>query len=117
MKCPKCGFENPFTMDYCGNCGCSFGGTEEKPLRTRTERVKTYVPTGASFEDRGRVSLLLYLGAGLVAIGGLLYALAAAAGIDHRIPPSYTAYATAITVMGFAFALVGFARQAKRMGE
>jgi hypothetical protein len=39
-------------MDYCGNCGCSFGGTEQKPLRTRTERVKTYVPD-PSYEDRG----------------------------------------------------------------
>jgi hypothetical protein len=103
-------------MDYCGNCGCSFGGTEQKPLRTRIERVKTYEPD-SSFEDRGRISLLLYLGASLVAISGLLYALAAAASTDNRLPPGYTAYATAILLAGIAFALVGFARQAKRMVE
>jgi len=54
MKCPKCGFENPSRMDYCGNCGCSFGGTEQKPLKIQIERVKTYVPE-PSYKDQGLI--------------------------------------------------------------
>ena len=66
---------------------------------------------------RGRVSLLLYAGSSLIAFGGLLYGLALAAVHDGDAPPPFTDYAQAITMVGFAFVLVGFARQAKRMCE
>lgn len=115
IKCRKCGFENPSDMDYCGSCGCSFDGTE------KTARSLKGIPSPPSrafdWEERGRVSLLLYLGVILIGFSGVLYALMASASIDGRSPPSYTAYATAIVLIGIAFALVGFARQAKRMRE
>jgi len=60
---------------------------------------------------------LLYLGAGLIALSGLLYALATSAMIDERSPPDYSYYAQAIGVVGFAIVLVGLARQVKRMCE
>lgn len=74
-------------------------------------------PVGSStdHDERGRISALLYLGAALVAFSGLLYAMVAAAVTDGRPSPEFASYAPAAAVLGFALALVGLARQAKRM--
>jgi len=102
-------------MEYCVSCGSLFDGTEETAQSLRGN------PSSSSrsfdWDERGRVSLLLYLGAGLIALSGLLYALAAAALIDRRLPPDYSYYAQAIGVVGFAIVLIGLARQVKRMCE
>ncbi len=111
IRCWKCGFVNPSSMDYCGSCGSSFDGTE------KTARSLKGIPTSSNsifdWDERGRISLLLYLGAGLIALSGLLYASAlASAHAKH-----FSDYALAIGIIGFAFALVGLARQAQRMHE
>ena len=69
------------------------------------------------WEDRARISLLLYLGSAMMGLSGLLYAIAVASMHGEKLPPSYSDYAQAISVMGFAIVLVGFARQARRMRE
>lgn len=113
MKCPKCGFENPSTMDYCGNCGTQFEGVEKAVAAPEDWSFLKTLP----MDERGRVSLLLYLGAGMIALSGILGAISVAQTLDRRLPPDYTYYASAIGLIGFAIALVGFARQAKRMHE
>jgi hypothetical protein len=65
--------------------------------------------------ERGHVSLLLYLGAGLIALGGLLSAIAVASVNGGQLPPSYSDYWAVVIIVGVAFVLVGFARQAERM--
>ena len=88
-----------------------------KPLRTRTELVEEYLPTSDSFWYLGRVSLFLYLGAGLIALGGLLAASAIASVNEGQLPPSYSDYWEVVIIVGVAFVLVGFARQADKMHE
>jgi len=53
----------------------------------------------------------------MMGLSGLLYAIAVASMHGEKLPPSYSDYAQAISVMGFAIVLVGFARQARRMRE
>lgn len=69
----------------------------------------------APYGERGRASLFLYLGAGLIALGGLLSASAIASVSGGKFPPSYSDYWASVIIVGVAFALVGFARQAERM--
>jgi uncharacterized membrane protein len=102
-------------MEYCGSCGVLFDGTEE------TTRSLLGSPSSSSrtfdWDERGRVSQLLYLGAGLIALSGLLSAYAIASLHGERMPPSFTDYSGVFIVVGIAFVLVGFARQARRMRE
>lgn len=81
------------------------------------ERARNEELNKLKLAARGRVSLLLYLGAGLIALSGLLSVSAIAYLHDGRLPPSFTDYSGAIIIVGIAFVLVGFARQAKRMCE
>ncbi len=112
IKCRKCGFENPSTMDYCGNCGCSFDGTE-KAVPIPKHRGSSPSPMA----ELGRVSLLLYFGVALIALSGLLYASAVVSVHGGHMPSSFSDYAQAIGAIGLAIALVGLTRQAKRMRE
>ncbi len=112
IKCGKCGFENPSGMEYCGSCGSLFDGTEEQiPLERR------HIVNSSHYGDGGRVSLLLYLGVALIALSGLLHASTVSSLHDGRLPPPFNDYAPAIGAIGLAFALVGLARQTKRMCE
>jgi 4-amino-4-deoxy-L-arabinose transferase-like glycosyltransferase len=100
-------------MDYCGNCGTSFGAVEET-----TEEPATWSFLSEShYDDRGRISLLLYLGSAMIALSGLLSAYAVASLHGGLLPPSFTDYSWSVLAIGIAFVLVGFARQAKRMRE
>ena len=112
IKCRKCGFENPSEMEYCGSCGTLFDGTEQRP-----SLVRRRVVSSSDYDDRGRISLLLYLGTGMIALSGLLSAYVVASLHGGRSPSSFGDYSGAILIVGVAFVLVGFARQAKRMRE
>jgi hypothetical protein len=102
-------------MGYCGNCGTQFDGNEKK---IEEPRVYSHtVAEQAPFEERGRISLLLYLGAGIIAFSGVMYAATINSTVLWGFLPNYSYYAQAIGVIGFAIALVGLARQARRMIE
>lgn len=111
-KCAACGRLIDREVLICPHCG---DNRELKLQLARTEPLEENVPTSASHGGRGRVSELLYLGAGLIALGGLLSASAIASVHGGERPPSYSDYWAVIIIVGVAFVLVGFARQAERM--
>lgn len=115
MQCPKCGFENYPTASQCANCGASFDGIEKPTVPPMYPTPPSYNPCAG--EERGRVSLLLYAGAGMIALSGLFLALQINSVLGGRAPPSFVNYAEAILIVGIALVIVGFAHQAKRMLE
>jgi predicted amidophosphoribosyltransferase len=115
-KCAKCGFENYPDSRKCANCGTPFDRTPTSAEDLAHPSPRThYQLTKEEREERGRVSLLLYAGAGLIAFSGLCDALLVNAQLGGQVPPSIVYYAMAILIVGMALVIVGFARQAKRM--
>ena len=103
------------TIDQKTHSGLSASHWEA--LTDLQRRINATRPLRTSYGVRGRVSLLLYLGAGLIALGGLLSASAIASVNGGHFPPSYSDYWAVVIIVGVAFVLVGFARQAERMRE
>lgn len=52
MKCPKCGFENPPDLSYCGKCGTQIQPSEDIPITKTIESPKEELTTGSIFGDR-----------------------------------------------------------------
>jgi class 3 adenylate cyclase/tetratricopeptide (TPR) repeat protein len=51
MKCPRCSFENPEGMHFCGKCGCALSTLPEQStvapsLEEKLERIQRYLPSG-----------------------------------------------------------------------
>jgi serine/threonine-protein kinase len=52
-KCPKCDFENPDTVKFCGDCGTQLTSSEFMPEVTRTSETPAQELTrGTVFADR-----------------------------------------------------------------
>jgi len=115
MKCPECEFENYPTVSHCANCGTSFNGMEKPTVAPMDQQRPLFDPYARG--ERGRVSQLLYVGAGMIALSGLLDAVRINYILDERVPPSFVFYAGAVLIVGIALVIVGFARQARRMLE
>jgi len=63
MKCPKCDFENPDTVKFCGECGTQLLPSVEAPEVTKTLETPTHDLTrGAKFA--GRYEIIEKLGTG-----------------------------------------------------
>jgi serine/threonine-protein kinase len=57
MKCPKCDFENPVDLSYCGKCGTQLGpaeGAAAPPTKT-IEAPKEELTTGSVFGNRYQI--------------------------------------------------------------
>jgi serine/threonine protein kinase/tetratricopeptide (TPR) repeat protein len=57
MKCPKCDFENPADLSYCGKCGTQLDPAEnlEVPPTKTIEAPKQELTTGSVFGDRYQI--------------------------------------------------------------
>jgi len=84
---------------------------EEKTLGPK------YAVMEAPIEQGTRMSWLVYLGAVLIIIGGLLSAYAVYCFNNGANAWSFAAYANAMGFLGLGVALVGLAHLAKRMHE
>jgi serine/threonine-protein kinase len=64
MKCPKCLFENPEDILFCGKCGTQLPKSEEfAPSITKTlETPREELTTGSTFA--GRYQIIEVLGTG-----------------------------------------------------
>lgn len=57
MKCPKCHFENPSELDYCGRCGTRLAASKDAPpssTLTMEQPLRTLAP-GTLLADRFEV--------------------------------------------------------------
>lgn len=55
MNCPKCGFENPPDLSYCGKCGTQIRPSEDIPITKTIETPKEELTTGSIFGDRYQI--------------------------------------------------------------
>jgi tetratricopeptide (TPR) repeat protein/predicted Ser/Thr protein kinase len=55
MKCPKCQFENPDTVHFCGECGTQLISKEEIPVTETLETPTEELTTGSTFAGRYQV--------------------------------------------------------------
>jgi len=62
IKCPKCQFENPDTIHFCGECGTQLISKEEIPVTETLETPKEELTTGSTFA--GRYQIIEELGKG-----------------------------------------------------
>ncbi|MFB0564307.1 MAG: protein kinase, partial [Candidatus Aminicenantaceae bacterium] len=62
MKCPKCHFENPDTVHYCGECGTQLISKEEIPVTETLETPTEELTRGTTFA--GRYEIIEELGKG-----------------------------------------------------
>ncbi len=50
--CPRCGFKNPVTNKFCGQCGAEIKSTEQKNLKTGPQQHKDLAhPINTQFRD------------------------------------------------------------------
>lgn len=62
IKCPKCYFENPDTVHFCGECGTQLISKEEILVTETLETHKEELTTGSTFA--GRYQIIEELGKG-----------------------------------------------------
>jgi tetratricopeptide (TPR) repeat protein/tRNA A-37 threonylcarbamoyl transferase component Bud32 len=62
IKCPKCQFENPDTVHFCGECGTQLISKEEIPVTETLETPTEELTTGSTFA--GRYQIIEELGKG-----------------------------------------------------
>ncbi len=62
MKCPKCHFENPDIVHFCGECGTQLISKEEIPVTETLETPTEELTTGSTFA--GRYQIIEELGMG-----------------------------------------------------
>ena len=57
MKCPKCNFDNPADLSFCGKCGTQLGQAEDTaaPPTKTIETPKQELTTGSVFGDRYQI--------------------------------------------------------------
>jgi len=55
MNCPKCGFENPPDLSYCGKCGTQIQLSKDIPITKTIETPKEELTTGSNFGDRYQI--------------------------------------------------------------
>jgi len=52
MKCPKCHFDNPDTVHFCGDCGTQLLPSKEIPVTETLETPKEELTRGTTFANR-----------------------------------------------------------------
>jgi len=62
IKCPKCHFENPDTVHFCGECGTQLISKEEIPVTETLETPTEELTRGTTFA--GRYEIIEELGRG-----------------------------------------------------
>jgi uncharacterized membrane protein YvbJ len=55
IKCPKCGFDNPPDISYCGKCGTKFPSLEEVDVTETIETPSEELTTGSTFAGRYQI--------------------------------------------------------------
>jgi len=62
MKCPKCHFDNPDTVHFCGECGTQLLPSKEIPVTETHETPTEELTRGTTFA--GRYQIIEELGKG-----------------------------------------------------
>ena len=55
IECPKCHFENPDDILYCGKCATPLPSSEEAPVTATLETPKEELTTGSTFAERYQI--------------------------------------------------------------